>query len=87
VNDQILIRILAGIASPDEVEAADRWRRGSPENEEYFQETLRVWTATTPETRGTSAVSGRARSIIEEADRRRAVSHARTGERHRRSPR
>lgn len=84
MNDGIIVRVLAGIASPEEVEAADRWRRRSPENEEYFQETLRAWRATTPETRATSAVTGRARSIIDEADRRRAVSHARTGERRRR---
>lgn len=82
--DEIIVRVLAGVASPDEREAADRWRRRSPENEEYFQETARAWTATTPETRGTSAVSGRARSIIEEADRRRAVSHAPRGEPRRR---
>lgn len=48
--DDLIIRVLAGAASPFEEERLKRWREAAEENEDHFQEISRVWSVTAPET-------------------------------------
>jgi transmembrane sensor len=47
--DDLIIKILNNAASPFEEERLRRWREEAPQNEEYFQEMIRVWDLTAPE--------------------------------------
>jgi len=50
--DDLIIKVLAGIASPFEEERMKRWRSAAAENEAHFQETAQVWSLTAPEPLG-----------------------------------
>jgi len=47
--DDLIIRVLGGIASPFEEERLRRWREESPDNDATFRELARVWELTAPE--------------------------------------
>jgi len=47
--DELIINVLMESASPFDRERLRRWRDAAPENEEYYQETARVWGLTAPE--------------------------------------
>lgn len=70
MNDELIIRVISGAASPDECRELLLWRMRAPGHEAYFQETLRVWTATEPTPLDRDDVQGRTRTITEEADAR-----------------
>ena len=46
--DELIIRVLTGEATPDEIHRVDRWRGESPENEARFHAVQQVWAATAP---------------------------------------
>jgi transmembrane sensor len=70
VNDELIVRVLSGTASPSEREAAELWRRRAPENEARFQATLKAWTATAPPPNSREADTAFVQAILDEADRR-----------------
>lgn len=47
--DELIINVLSESASPFDQGRLRRWREAAPENEEYFQEVVRVWALTAPE--------------------------------------
>jgi transmembrane sensor len=78
VNDESIVRVLSGRAGSWEADAVRRWRRRTPENEAYFQATLRAWEASAPAPRPRRVDPSVVRVILEEAARRR---HDLAGER------
>jgi transmembrane sensor len=74
--EETVVRYLQGLASKSELRAMHYWRAASPENEERFTETVRVWelTASASPVRGKRQVT--ALGVIREADRRSRLSRA-----------
>ncbi len=70
VNDESIVRVLSGRAGSWEADAVRRWRRRAPENEEYFQATLRAWEATAPAPRARGIDPSVVDVIVEAAERR-----------------
>jgi len=48
VNDERIVRVLAGSAGPEEVDALRRWRSEAPANDRYVRALERVWAYTAP---------------------------------------
>lgn len=46
--DELIIKVLGGDATAEEVERLDRWRREAPEHQARYDVVRRVWTATPP---------------------------------------
>jgi transmembrane sensor len=46
--DELIIKVLGGDATPDEVERIGRWRNEAPENQARYEVVRRVWAATHP---------------------------------------
>lgn len=46
--DELIIKVLGGDATPEEVERVGRWRNEAPENQARYEVVQRVWTATHP---------------------------------------
>lgn len=46
--DELIIKVLAGDATAEEIERLDRWRGEAPENQARYDAVLRVWAATPP---------------------------------------
>ncbi|MGW8268802.1 MAG: FecR family protein [Longimicrobiales bacterium] len=46
--DELIIKVLGGDATAEEVERLDRWRREAPEHQARYDAVRRVWTATPP---------------------------------------
>jgi len=70
VNDEAIVRVLSGRAGAWETDMVRRWRRRAPENEEYFQATLRAWEATAPAPRARGVDPSVVGAILDEAERR-----------------
>jgi len=70
VNDESIVRVLSGRAGPWEVDAVRRWRSRAPDNEAYFQATLRAWRATAPAPNARGVDASVVHVILEEAARR-----------------
>lgn len=47
--EELIIRVLGGVASPFERERLRRWREESPEHETAFQDLAQIWELTAPE--------------------------------------
>ncbi|MCG6956417.1 MAG: FecR domain-containing protein [Gemmatimonadetes bacterium] len=78
MNDELIVRVLSGTASPTERETADLWRREAPENEAYFQATLRAWTATAPARQAREDDHAFVQAVLDEADTRTGAFWRRT---------
>ena len=70
MNDESIVRVLSGRAGSWEADAVRRWRIRAPENEEYFQATLRAWEATAPAPTAGAVDPSVVDVILEEAERR-----------------
>lgn len=70
MTDESIVRVLAGVATPAEVEASERWRLEARANEAYFQEISRAWTATAPRRPNGTVSRERVLRILEEIARR-----------------
>lgn len=71
--DELIIRVLAGHASPAEVERVRLWREKSAQNETYFQQTERVWAATEPQARKVYAPPAEISGIVANDEDRAAI--------------
>lgn len=71
--DELIIQVLLGEAPPPVAERVRQWRAESPENEEYFRLTSRVWSLTEPTENTASAGPVDPAVIIRAAEARRSA--------------
>ena len=45
-KDELILKVLDGIATPDEIQALARWMETDPENEVYFNQLKKAWNLT-----------------------------------------
>ena len=48
-KDELILKVLDGIATPDEIQALARWMETDPENEVYFNQLKKAWNLTSGE--------------------------------------
>ena len=44
--DELILRVLDGVATPDEIQTLAQWLKASPENEVYFNQLKKAWNCT-----------------------------------------
>lgn len=44
--DELILRVLDGVATPDEIQTLAQWLKASPENEVYFNQLKKAWNLT-----------------------------------------
>ena len=44
--DELILRVLDGVATPDEIQTLAQWLKTSPENEVYFNQLKKAWNLT-----------------------------------------
>lgn len=72
--EELIVRMLSGIASPEERSRVERWRGESPDNEAAYREIGRVWALTAPDLAVADVQPPDARRIIVEAEERRTTA-------------
>ncbi|MEI3421829.1 MAG: hypothetical protein V8R91_12715 [Butyricimonas faecihominis] len=45
-KDELILKVLDGVATPDEIQALARWMETDPSNEVYFNQLKKAWNLT-----------------------------------------